>query len=399
MVDEPTRPGTGASGAPDQATIDSQTIGLADVIKASTAKHVVLLVTHAQNVHSALASNDTAAQSLTDAGFDMCSEDDPRRTYRTPTFDLVMYTEAEIQEKEAKRAKGAGGQLQEKVQAVLRAFKDIAKAKTAKIAIHLVGDHLVTAKEALKAARAQFKPKGKENKRKVEDLYLQAAKSKFHKGLLQSSNPTIKQMAEDIYSKHDDLGFPMALADFILAAGSRISDNDEAEAMDYAEKLLRKNNIAPNPDADKEQEILKSLATQIKNMATHVHELRTSGASDANSVKNALAALNGRRGLFIFGALHGMLANNPASLPDQLLAQDKDSSREIIATVDKANAGAFFNVMGGRQAKGELRPDIKVYDVEKKQVWASAQEWLADAAKPGFYNDKGLVVTSSTPAP
>jgi hypothetical protein len=375
--DEPERPGTpkplGEYVAPLMRNV--ALVKLADEIIASTEQHVVLLEDHRMGMMGLPAHKDPADK-LAAAGFSFCAEMDERVHDHRSSVGLVLTVppRRESQKRVSEELSRAGNELTAASQPQASALR-----------VHRVGDILVSAKEGLEAARKEL---GK-TKLRLEDLYIEPLKMfiQLHEKTL-GKDPKFKALKRSAEKNHPKLGFPLALFDFITILMT-FHSNDNIEF--FAKRLCETNGMP--------QDLLTmvELTKEIKTLAQQTDEWRHTGEADKNTAKNALSALRGRRGLFVIGAAHGILADNPASLPEQLVQQSKGKSKatvRLIQLMNKECAQPLYNTFVGYASNNVLRPNVTVYDFERGQKWASVEEWMREA--PSLY---GFPAKDIGPAP
>ncbi len=111
---------------------------------------------------------------------------------------------------------------------------------------------------------------------------------------------------------------------------------------------------------------------------------RDFGKADELAARRTLSAIGYEdRAVILYGAMHGLIGNNPASLPDQLRAQTlaaerPASSLELLLLVAPASAAGTHKILGEQLAEDRLRQDITVYDYIRHQEWP-IMEWYQNA--------------------
>ncbi|MDX1922312.1 MAG: hypothetical protein SFW65_04185 [Alphaproteobacteria bacterium] len=127
---------------------------------------------------------------------------------------------------------------------------------------------------------------------------------------------------------------------------------------------------------------------------------RIEGACDALSAAYLLSILKpDERALLKFGAAHGMLTVNGASLPDQLetqakaLGQDGHTARVIVIT--KQDAATLHKYVAQFEKTYGIKWDARVWDYERQQHW-SLREWY-DTAHSIYGPSANIKAPKNTP--
>jgi hypothetical protein len=306
------------------------------------------------------------------------------------------------------------------------------------IPVHFLGDHFITAEEAVLAARKEL---GKETLR-IEERYLARLKDSLHAISLKTSvsNEEIRILSQwgevqnDLKPEPDLLAphprnylVSRAFMDFanILThapqtgkksdgkgrkggkAGARELSRDEfftkmatelasSETDDMLDVLFSGGKKTGKEKRKEKEALIKEYATEMAVLHKHFGRQRMGGDTDARYVAAMLKEwVPGDRSLFIAGAAHAIY-HTPTGLPHQLHTQLKDRGHgdagiEVILPVDKSSAALFHGLFAKGIEQKILRPDIIVYDMASNTDY-TVQTWLEKASQ--LYNDAKLKYTS-----